>query len=298
MRLSIAGDEYEGKKSVNDEDKTVFTFPSIEIDHTSKIKLYVDTTEKAEKNASTTFTLDIEDAFKYVDAKDKDTKVDIAGTLNISKLTISDSEGDLTNTLTSEEIEFKLNESSEEVEIFNGKYTADQRTINLNEFSLTVPTDKWPNDAKMTVYLYLGGSNSAVADAKLDFSKDPYIATDTFSNVKVEAKGSIDVKVTAVVEAKDTKVEGTQFTLYLRGEDENGNPVNKADKKTAKLSIVDLGTAEIEVGSSSKTVLLRGSDDAVAQFTVKPSGGSKMDVESVSFDLPAEGFDCGKLRLE
>jgi len=43
-------------------------------------------------------------------------------------------------------------------------------------------------------------------------------------------------------------------------------------------------------------VLLRGATDAIAQFTVKPSGSSSIDLESVSFDEPAVA--CEKLRLE
>jgi hypothetical protein len=54
MRISIAGDEYEG--TANDGAiKTSFKFPSIEIDETSKIKILVDTDENAEDGAYATF---------------------------------------------------------------------------------------------------------------------------------------------------------------------------------------------------------------------------------------------------
>jgi hypothetical protein len=158
----------------------------------------------------------------------------------------------------------------------------------------------------MTVYLYLNGEKASVADADLtliDNAKDAddgkWKATDTFSNVKVEAGKSIDVVVTAQVEAKATPaVSANKFTLYLRGEDENGNtPSGLADKKTSKISVIELSTADIEVGKSKKTVLLRGTEDAVAEFTVKPNGGSKMDLESVSFAKPAD-VDCKDLKLE
>jgi hypothetical protein len=42
--------------------------------------------------------------------------------------------------------------------------------------------------------------------------------------------------------------------------------------------------------------LLRGTEGAIAEFTVKPSGTSDMDLESVSFNKPA-GIDCENLKL-
>jgi hypothetical protein len=44
--------------------------------------------------------------------------------------------------------------------------------------------------------------------------------------------------------------------------------------------------------------LLRGSDGAIAQFIVKPSGANSFDLESVSFARPSNTFDCTTLKLE
>jgi hypothetical protein len=182
MRLVIAGDEYEGKVST-DGSKKVFSFPSIEIDRTSKIKVLVDTVESAAENSTTTFTVEGFDNFQYVDAKDTK-KVDIAGALNVSKLTIAASEADLTNSLSSNEVEFKANETSAEVEILKGTYKADQKDVNLKEFSLTTAAGNWTGVHKMTAYLYIGGK--AIADAKLQLTTGGWVASETFNNVLIK----------------------------------------------------------------------------------------------------------------
>jgi hypothetical protein len=138
MRLEIAGDEYEGTPNTKEKNAVItsFTFPAIDVDHSGKIRLLVDTDENAKKDSYATFTIDGLKNFKYEDAKDKDKTADVSGTLNISRLTIAPSEATLTNSITNDEVEFKLNDNSDEIEIFKGKYTADQRDVNLNEFKL------------------------------------------------------------------------------------------------------------------------------------------------------------------
>jgi hypothetical protein len=154
----------------------------------------------------------------------------------------------------------------------------------------------------MDVYLYLGDDN--VADATLVKSGTNWIATETFSNVLVKAGESINIVVKAQVEAAKAttanKIDAAKFTLTIRGEDENGNtPSGQADKASSKISVVEKGTAEIEAGKAKKTVLLRGAEDAIAEFTVKPSGASTLDLESVEFTAPTAGnVTCEDLKLE
>jgi hypothetical protein len=144
----------------------------------------VDTVETAAENKTTTFTVDGFENFQYVDAKNTK-KVDIAGALNISKLTIAASEADLTNSLSSNEVEFKANETSAEVEILKGTYKADQKDVYLKEFSLTTAEGNWTGVHKMTVYLYIGGK--AIADAKLQLTANSgWVASETFNNVLIK----------------------------------------------------------------------------------------------------------------
>ena len=154
----------------------------------------------------------------------------------------------------------------------------------------------------MDVYLYLGDDN--VADATLVKSGTNWIATETFSNVLVKAGESINIVVKAQVEAKEKTasnlIDAAKFTLTIRGEDENGNsPSGQADKASAKISLVEKWTAEVEAGKAKKTVLLRGAEDAIAEFTIKPSGASTLDLESVEFDASKlVGVTCEDLKLE
>jgi hypothetical protein len=300
MRLEIAGDEYEGTPD-NKANPSVFAFnSSITVDHSGKIKLLVDTFEAGTgiaENDSATFTMAGLKSFIYEDSK---TTGDVAGSLNISKLILTPSKATLTNTIVSDTVEFKAGETDKKT-IFKGTYTAKKKDVNINKFELlqtTTPT--WKDANPLTAYLYLDGK--AVADVEFKAGKT---ATDSFTNVLVKAGESISVELVAEVEAApyneantgDTiqnTIDSAKFTLKLIGEDENGNEAGKADKQTSKVSVVKVGTPEVEAGKAKNTVLLRGSTGAIAEFTVKPSGSSSIDLESVSF---ASTVDCSKLKL-
>jgi hypothetical protein len=45
--------------------------------------------------------------------------------------------------MSSDEVEFKLGETSDQVTIFKGQYTAKKRDINLNEFVLSGGKTAW-----------------------------------------------------------------------------------------------------------------------------------------------------------
>ena len=289
----------------------------------------IDTYENAEDNAYATFSIKWLKAygkdgstlwFYYADAK-WDTKaskaVDMAGSLNISRLTIAPSKASLTNSISSDDVEFKGGENSTEVSILKGTYTAKKRDVYLNEFLMSGAMSQWLENSdtadttdalhKMTVYLYIDGK--PVADSELKVKNSEWEAGDTFTNVLVKAGETVDVELKAQVDA-DSVVDANgdtitakliiskRFTLYIWWEDENGNPnAWKADKQTSKISVVSKGTAEVETSKARKTVLLRWVSDAIAEFTVKPSGGSSFDLESVRFDKPT-WIACDNLKLE
>jgi hypothetical protein len=152
----------------------------------------------------------------------------------------------------------------------------------------------------MTVYLYIDGKN--VADSEFANGK----ASDTFSNVLVKAGESVSIEVKAQIDAAEYDyenetghlVDSVKFDLTLEGEDENGNDKSGVDtESTAKVSVVKKGTPEIETGKAKKTVAVRNGSDAIAEFIVKPSGSSSIDLESISFVKP-EGVACTGLTLE
>ena len=305
MRLEIAGDEYEGSF---DSTNNTFSFPSIDVDRSWKIRILVDTVETSSETAPyATFkivglkddpsTVAI-DWFYYEDSK---TAADVAGSLNISRITLTASKATLTNTMSSDEVEFKAWENSDEVTILKGTYTAKKRDTYLSDFALTGVEGAWSNAHKMTVYLYINWE--AVADGDLKYNNSIWTAGDSFSNVLVKAGETAQIELKAQVEAGEIEnnvnfVPEKRLTLTVWWEDENWNrPSGTADKYVAKVSVVKKWTAEIESSAAKKTVLRRGSTDAIAEFIVKPSGANSIDLESVSFTT-SEGVDCTKLKLE
>jgi hypothetical protein len=75
------------------------------------------------------------------------------------------------------------------------------------------------NNSTITFYLYIDGSKTSVADVKIKDGK--LEVSDSFPNVKVTAGESVDVKVTAEVNAKsliaadETELDLGKFTITL-----------------------------------------------------------------------------------
>jgi len=245
---------------------------------------------------------------KYTDAaKTSKDVTNTAGSISVSKLNVTSSKASLANSISSDEAEFKKWETDTK-DIFKGTYTAKKNDINLNKFTLSAEGTKWSEaNWKLTAYLYLGDDKSSVADAQLSCTAvtpatNPATynctASDTFSNVLVKAGESINVRVEAEVDAKVTTASSVKFDLTLEGEDVEWNPNSGvATKATSKVSVVEMWTAEITVGAAAKTVLLRSADGAIAEFIVKPSGSSSIEIESVSFTKPT-GIACSNLKLD
>ena len=290
MRLQVAGDEYAGTPD-NKTAPTKFNFSNVEIEKGGKIKLLVDITDKAEIDGEDVeggqygFTLDGWDSFYYTEGKTSD-KVDISWSITPSKLTIQAARASLTRDLT-KDVEFK-NKAADRKPVFEWTYTTKKWSVKLNEFLL-----EWTYNAdnKVTFYLLIDGEE--VADAKLWTDGK---ASDTFSDVEVEAGKSVKVVVEAEVNAKNDSplaepIELGNFDLTLRWEDNNGNKAGEITKKTAKLKIVESGTAKISDATvSSKTVALKEAEAVIAEFTLKPANGaSEVDFDYLEFEIGEDG---------
>jgi hypothetical protein len=59
----------------------------------------------------------------------------MAGSLTISRLTLTPSKATLTNNISSNEVEFKAGKVEKKT-VFSGSYTAKKSDINLNKFSI------------------------------------------------------------------------------------------------------------------------------------------------------------------
>ena len=285
MKLEIAGDEYDGE--TKDNGKT-WTFDNIEISESGKIRLYVDILDKPEyENATLQFSIEGWDSFKYTNG-DKNSKVDVSGSLTISKLNLNPAEGTLVNKLSSsDDVEFNNNELNTEI-VFDGTYKADKQDINLNSF--TISTTAYTGVSKIKFYLYVDDMNSSVADVTI--TKDALSGADSFNDVLVEAGKEVKVKVEAEIDAKEATApfKVGKFNVELDGEDENDNVAGHAERKTANIMIVNQGSATVEEGDVAKNVVLRKANSStIAQFIVKPDAANRVTLEEISFDLTFSG---------
>ena len=285
MRLEIAGDEYDGE--TKDNGKT-WTFDNVEVSESGKIRLYVDILDKPEyQDATLQFSIEGWDSFKYVNG-DKNSEVDVSGSLTISKLNLNPAEGTLTNKLSSsDDVEFNNNELNTEI-VFDGTYKADKQDINLNSFA--VSTTAYTGVSKIKFYLYVDDMDSSVADVTI--TKDSLSGADSFNDVLVEAGKEVKVKVEAEIDAKEATApfKVGKFNVILDGEDENDNVAGHAERKTANLMIVNQGSATVEEGDVAKNVVLRKANTStIAQFVVKPDAANRVTLEEISFDLTFSG---------
>ena len=297
MRLQVAGDEYEGKPD-NKAAPTKFDFSNVEIEEGGKIKLLVDITDKTEiggeevEGGQYGFSMDGWDTFHYTEGKVTD-KVDIAWSITPSKLTIQAARASLTRDLT-KDVEFK-NKASDRKPVFEGTYTTKKGAVKLNEFALawddTYLTEEVMDNNKITFYLIIDGDE--VADVKLWAN---LTASDTFSDVEVEAGKSVKIVLEAEVNAKNDSplvapIDLGNFDLTVRWEDSNGNKAGEITKKTAKLKIVESGTAKISDSTvSTKTVALKEAEAPIAEFTLKPANGaSEVDFDFLEFEIGEDG---------
>ena len=297
MTLVIAGDEFDAERSsVTSGNK--FTFEDVEITKGGKVQIKVDLDRDAPDGARITFSGDFDEtAFKgatYPDGDDSAVSEDeISGAISFaSRLTIQASKASLTNDWKTDQ-EFKDKEISKEVKVLEWKYTAKKGNITLSDFAVEATSGSLDLDtSSITFYLYIDGSKSSVADIRL---KGTTISgSDSFANVKVKAGESVDVVVTAEVNAKwllptsgDTELSLGKFLVTLAGEDEDGNTAWEASRKTVDLSIVKAGSVVIADANTKndKTILLgKGSDIELASFNIEPDGADT-ELETLEFTL-------------
>ena len=282
MKLSIAGDDYDGTP---DATNTNWTFSNIEITESGKIRLYVDTVDNvAYKDMVLQFSISGWNTLKYTNG-DSSANVDISGSLTISKLTLTPAEGTLTNNLkSSDDIEFTNKEFNTEV-VFEWTYKADKQDIKLNSFTI-----EWANAAasKIKFYLYVDDMNTSIADVTLaSWAPAGTKASDTFKDVLVENGKEVKVKVEAEIDANEAALplKVGKFKVVLDGEDENDNDAGHAERNTSNIVIVDKGTVSVTDSSTAKAVLRKASSSTIAEFTVKPDGSSSVTLEEIEFDL-------------
>ena len=241
------------------------------------------------------------------DADDSD--VDVSWTISVSKLSLTESKGTLTNSLSSsDDVEYLVNEVNTYV-VLDGTYTAKKNDIYLNEFTVVPNYDgayanaaAWVTTNKVTFHLIVDGDE--VADGVLTCtptaSPTECKASDSFSSdLLVEAGKSVSVKLEAEVDARLVAKLGT-FMLSVAWHDENDNDAGSASKKSASIAVVAQGSVTVSDSSSNvkkSTVLRKAADSVIAEFTVKPDGWSSTTLESIQFNLKFDSAYAGDVNL-
>ncbi len=298
MKLVIAGEEFDVDKSYTDGATTAtFTFSDVVIEKWGKFQIKVDLDRDAPDGAVVTFDPAFDEAAfvgaTYPDADDSLVSEDeISGTIWFaSRLTIQASKASLSNDRKTDG-EFKDNETSDERTVLKWKYTSKKGDVSLSDFTVKA-ADSWLDlgSSTVTFYLYIDGAKTSAADIRLKGTTIE--GTDSFSNVKVKAGESVDVVVTAEVNAKNMIASGKteeplgKFIVTLAWEDDEGNTAWNASRKTVDMTIVKAGSIVVADANTKndKTVLLgKGNNLELADFNVEPDGAAT-ELETLAFTL-------------
>jgi hypothetical protein len=234
--MFVNKDEFEGKKSGD-----TFTFSNVEIPESATIQFKMDVEDNDNASGSIKFTSFNKASFngaKYDNSRDYVTyEKDVAGTISFSEVTIQSARATLKNTL-SDDVEFLKGESNTGL-VFDGTYTAKKALINLSKFYINGANTL--SGSEITYYLYVDGEEVGSTDSYGSGAEE------TFSNIKVKAGESVNIKVVAEVDA----VEGekgllTGLQLVLGGTDEFDKDVKESSAKLMGLKVVDKGSVNIE----------------------------------------------------
>ena len=281
MTLVVNGDEYTatrgtvtwktGSATVPASGVVVFTFNNVEIEESGKVKVLIDIDEDAIQGGTISFkpaSLN-KNAFsgsnaRYTEARSNVKESEVKGSISFaSKVTIQPSKASLTNSL-SKRVEFTTNDSSKKT-VFDGTYTAKKGTVKLNTALISGGNSTINKDA--TFYLIIDGEEVATLDPNKE---------ETFSDIEIDADESVKVVVEAEINTDSPSGVVLNYSLELRGDDDNGNAnAGNAKKNLVDIKVVEKGTFSITNGSSKNTVLLKARGTSIAQFTIKPSNNNE-----------------------
>ena len=298
MTLVVGNDEYTASPSYSKVSNATggvatFTFSNVEIDKSGKFQILIDVEDDATQSATIklepTINKNVLSWARYSDAREYVKGSEVKGSISFAtKITIQPSKASLENNI-SKRVEFVREETSRKT-VFDGTYTAKKGDVYLN----TVLISWDAKDDDITFYVFIDGDEIATLDPQEE---------DTFSDILVEAGKSVKVKVEA--EVYPTSSFNRNYTLELRGEDENGNDNSgKASDQLVEMKAVNKWTINITNEKTSKnTVLLKATNSTIAEFTVKPSNNNEwLTLEDIVLTGSVSGqvltFDNIRLKVD
>jgi len=289
MYLFVDGKKIAEWSKTSVDSYSVFTFNNVELLKSWKIQFKIDISDNVSWQFTfTTFNRYAFAGAKYLNNNNMVIEYDVAWSISLSAVNITTPKASLENVL-NKAVEFIQNDTKTRV-VFSGTYTAKNMDIYLNEVEFNGGELLSNNYIAFT--LYINWTKIACAD--------PGYA-ETFSNVKVNAGESVNVKVEAEVEAYGSVEYLPQFTMELRGEDINNNIAWIARDNLVDMRIVEAGTVTVSSSAARDTVLLSTKNQSIATFVVKPANYDEVDVKSISFNITwtnVDSFDINDIILK
>ena len=275
MKVSINGDEYEGKWVTTP--KQWFEFDKITIDENSTIEFIVDIDDNAPKTTISLGSFDktaLNDGTKlgrYEDARSDITSTDWAGSISLSNVRVQAAKGSLTAG-SNKDVEI-LEKQTTRKTIYEGTYTATKQDIYLNGFAVKGDATLAAS-SEITYYLSIDGKEVGSFDyVKSSAADDAFIESNEqgFSDVLIKNGEKVSIKLEANVYGASTQTVAS--TLIVRGTDKDGNPAGLASDSTAKIKVVTAGSVTISESAVTpkESVEIADNNIIIARFIVKSS---------------------------
>ena len=183
----------------------------------------------------------------------------IAGTVQVSNLTVKAGKFNITNKSSSTQKVVKGN--SDEVTIFDGEITAKSGKVSVNDLILRWsfdPSANFTDNDQISLTVYVNWE--AYADSVYRTGEVK------FSNLgDVDTSNSMKLKITAQPTIANTW--SITFAISANGTDSNGNAVTAPAVNAAKLQITDGANITVASSNATSTVVRDGSNAELLTFT-------------------------------
>lgn len=280
MKFVLGDKEFNWRK-----DWTRFLFDNVLIEKSGKIWFKIDIAESAlvwehisfKIRWRESFSREAFDGARYYDTNTLISSDNIRWSVTLESLQIQKGITSLENNLT-KDVEFLADRASRRV-VFDGTYTARKGAVKLNVFALS-GTELLSLSENINFYLFIDGKEVGTTD-KLGIDE-------VFSDIRVEAGKTVRVTIEAEVDVDS--VHTYDYTLFLKGENDNGNLALVSTARLAKIKVVKLDPPVVSTLFPSNTVLLKSSNATIANFIVKPSNQDGVYLDEFTFSGKVNGI--------
>ncbi len=242
---------------------------------------------------------------EYDESGSKLYAADIAGSVQVAKLTVKPGKFNITNKTSSNQK--AVVNSTDEVTIFDGEISTSKGNVSISSLTLTDTTPaksgnpaayKMDDSDQITLTLYVDWE--AFADEILNNKKvvdDKYFVE--FANLgDLSSSSSMKIKIVAQPNVSKAGWEFT-FKVQAKGTDSSSNDVESSSTNTAKLSITNSASATIANSSAKSEVVRDGSNAQLLSFTATVKDGSyNLQTVDLAFTDTVSANNLSNVTLE